>query len=513
MVKPHHQWSVMSSQSLHWLILRIAFCLLLSACCLLPAVLAAPLTCVVSEIAPQNRSLRVMCLTNLPGGRYRLKFMEKFAGIERLSERVYSLRIRDAGGRQLQPEIHGSGIYSLNLNEPEQVIAISYEMRLGRALDPGEYPLTSSLGPEAGFLLLDDLLPRLCLTTESDDDAKPEPVRLKINLPAGWQAATTEQLRGDFFEVRDQSRAVFFLGRLRQQTLDINGVQLRIAITGEWSFSDGQAARLAAGIASEQAALMGELKTDDNEEPLLVTLAPYPIPLTGLRSSALTRHRTVVMMLNQNGNPARTFAHYSRHLAHEMFHYYLPGAFNISENFDWFWEGFTRYVALVTLQRLKTYTLREYLDALGEEYESYIYNPARNRLSLLVASPDKFANLANYELVYRKGMLVAGLYDLELRWQSDGKRNLMEMMRRLYQRHALTGRETGNREIIAELQKAGDFARFIRDNIEGTREIDLVATLKPYGLTVERNPSGRPRITVAPKLSARQRALMAQLGN
>ena len=51
--------------------------------------------------------------------------------------------------------------------------------------------------------------------------------------------------------------------------------------------------------------------------------------------------------------------------------------------------------------------------------------------------------------------------------------------------------------------------------LEGTREIDLATTLKPYGLVIERiaTHSSRPRIAVAPKLSAKQRALIAQLGN
>ncbi len=494
------------------LLLRLA-CVLLLAGGSLTSVAAFPLTCEISDIAPRTRALRVSCETLLTRGRYRLSFTDEFAGIQRLSERLYSLRIRDRRGAQITPEIRGPGIYLINVGEPEQAVTVSYEVRTGRALDPGEYPLTSSLGPEAGFLLLADLAPRVCVAGENDCPQKADRVRLKIRPPDGWQIATTEPEQHGFYEVPDQSRAIFFLGPLREQTLETGGVRVRLAIAGQWHFTDSQAARLAAGIAGEQASLMGGLNTGENQEPLLVTLAPYPIPLTGLRSSALTRHHTVVMMLNQNDNPARTFAHYARHLAHEMFHFYLPGSFNIRENFDWFWEGFTRYVALVTLQRLKTFSLREYLDALGDEYESYAANPARTRLSLVAASPDKFANLATYELVYRKGMLVAGLYDLELRWQSDGKKNVMEVMRGLYQNYGLRGRETGNREVIAELQKAGNFERFIRDNIEGTREIDLAATLKPWGFVIERGPLGRPRINVAPGLSARQRALMLQLGN
>ncbi len=498
-------------------LLSSAFCLLLSAFCLLPSAYGFPLTCEISELQPRHRSLKVSCQATLPPGRAQVKFAEDFAGIQRLSERVFSLRVKDSNGAPLSPEIQGMGVFFLTLKERAQRVTISYELRLARALDPGEYPLTSSLSQEFGFLLLDDLLPRLSVAGEKPAAEKSERLGLKITLPSGWQLATTEQQRGEVFEIPDQSRAVFFLGQLREQQLNLNGRQLRLAITGRWNFTDEQAARLVESIAREQSALMGGLNPSEGEERFLITLAPYPIPLTGLRSSALTRHHTIVMMLNpasdSTAGPARTLAHYARHLAHEMFHYYLPGTLNVRENFDWFWEGFTRYVALVTLQRLKLISLREYLDALGDEYEVYAFNPARARLSLVAASPEKFANLANYELVYRKGMLVAGLYDLELRWQSEGKKNVVDVIRELYQKYARHGLEIGNREVLAELRRAGSFDRFISDDIEGTREIDLPAIIKTYGLVIERKPTSRPRIVAALKLSARQRAFLTLLVN
>jgi predicted metalloprotease with PDZ domain len=332
---------------------------------------------------------------------------------------------------------------------------------------------------------------------------------LQIEPPEGWQVTTIEQRRGEFFEIADAEQAVFFLGRVREQMVKANRMNLRTALTGNWSFSDEQVIKLVEAIAREQAALM----ESQEQGEFLVTLSPFPLPMTGLRSSGLTRGRTVVLLLNPGNDQAATFAHYRRHLAHEMFHYYLPGAFRIRENFDWFWEGFTRYIALHTLLRLRLAGLREYLDAISEEYQAYEANPLRARLSLITASGEKFSSPANYELVYRKGMLVAALYDLSLRWQSHNRKNLADVMRALYRDYARDGREVGNREVLSELSKAGDFARFIRDYIEGTREIDLAASLAPYGLIVERSAAtrARPRLGQAPKPSARQREFITHL--
>ncbi|HMV49008.1 MAG TPA: hypothetical protein PKD31_14725, partial [Blastocatellia bacterium] len=145
--------------------------------------------------------------------------------------------------------------------------------------------------------------------------------------------------------------------------------------------------------------------------------------------------------------------------------------------------------------------------------EAYLFNPLRTQVSLLAASPEKFAGAANSDLVYRKGMLVAALYDLELRRQSRGKLNLTDVMKTLYRDYALAGREVGNREILQELNKQGSFARLIRDHIEGVEEINLPETVKPYGLVIERSPSqgNRTELTPARKLTDRQRELFRQL--
>jgi predicted metalloprotease with PDZ domain len=493
--------------------------LLLSlVCCLSSTASAARLGCHISDISPAARSLRVACTLDdfspPASGKLELRFRTRFAGVERLSDRVFALRFAGAEQRPLPlPEITDAGVYRVRL-DGAQSVGFSYELRLSRALDPGQYALVSSLGPEVGFVLLSDALPQVRVL---DPSGSPQPlppvaVRLQLTPPDGWEVATTEARRGESYEVADAEQSVFFLGRLRRQTRRVGEMELHTAVAGTWSFPDAEAVRLTEAIAREQAAMIGS----QEEGNFLVTLAPFPLPLTGLRSTALTRGRTVILMLNPDGGSdgaARALKHFQKHLAHETFHFYLPGAFRARENFDWFWEGFTRYTALVTLLRLKLMDARDYLDALGEEYEAYAANPARLGTSLIEASAGKFASRENYDLVYRKGTLVAALYDLSLRWQSGGKKSVADVTRALYHNYARAGREVGNQEVINELSRAGDFKRFISDYITGTREIDLAASLKPYGWAVEQSAAtrGRVRVNVAPKLSDKQRVLLTNL--
>lgn len=429
-----------------------------------------------------------------------ISFVDRFAGVDRLSERVHSLKIATASGEALPVEIRGNGLYLISAKPGP--VKISYEMKLARALDPSQFALTSTIGTDSAVLMMADLLPRVCSGEQGCESNNP--TRLKIAAPKDWQLATTELERDGGFNFADNARAVFFLARFREQTTRIGQMNLRVAVAGEWNFSDQDIFPLAADIARQQAAMIGSREQGD----FLVTITPFPQPLTGLRSSAVTIGRTVVLMLNPNNNSDQTLKHFRRHLAHEMFHFYLPNAFRIRENFDWFWEGFTRYVALMTLAELRLIDLNEYLDAINSEYQAYLFNPSRAQLSLVAASPDKFANAASYDLVYRKGMLVAALYDLELRWQSRSKLNLADVMRALY---ANSDHEIGNREVLKELSKLGDFTRLIRDDIEGTREIDLAKSVKVYGLKLEMSPRNRALLRPVRKLSERQQSTLFSL--
>ena len=466
-----------------------------------------PLSCSLTQISPAQRSLHVRCtLADPPTGKLRIHLTDQFAGVAALSERVFGFKVRDANGDALPLELLGNGVSRVTLNAAAKQLSLGYELRLARALDPAQYALVSSLGPDAGVLLLADVLPRVCVG-DADCDAS-NAVRVRITPPDGWQLATSEKEQGAEYVIADPARAVFLLGRLRTKTVSVGGLQLRVALTGSWRFRDDAVFALAEAIVREQAALMGGTETGE----VLFALAPYPQPLTGLRSSAITPGRTVVLLLNEHQNDAQTWAQFRFHLAHELFHVYLPNAFRIRENFDWFWEGFTRYMALVTLVRLRVLGVREYLDALNAEYDAYAFNPLRAQLSLVAASPEKFANAASYDLVYRKGMLVAALYDLELRWQSRGQRNIADVMQRLYREYGRTGKDIGNQEVLTVLAAEGDFARLLRDDITGTTEIDLAARVKPYGLVVESSAPlrGRTRLAVKEKLSDRQRQLLVQ---
>ena len=472
--------------------------------CFLPGISYAH-SCQIFEISPENHSLKIQCqlIKVAPNSKIELRFLDRFAGIENLSQRVSTLRIKDENDQRLLPEMSSNGLYRF-LSRNSSVIKVNFEMRLsqvsGAARDPGNYALTSSLSRETGFFLLSDLLPEICISNQCQNNN----LQLFLQPPAEWSAASTESKTDDFYTISDWRKTTFFIGKLRRKTLQVNQMTVEVAIAGEHSIRDEEVMNIAKAIADEQSKMLGIT----NKNNYLVTLAPFPIPITGLRSSALTRGRTVIMMMNAEPNEKLALKHFQKHLAHEMFHYYLPEGFNVRENFDWFWEGFTRYIALLTLHRLRMFDLPAMLEEMSYEYQFYASNPLRNKLSLVDLSPEKFANPASYELIYHKGTLVAWLYDLELRTQTDGRKNVLTVIRDLNQIYGNFQKEMGNREIIEVLATAAKLDSFMNDYIKGTKEIDLTDRLKKYGLSVEGNMS---RLSIKPKWSKKQQALIEGL--
>lgn len=429
-----------------------------------------------------------------------MRFRDSFAGVRDLGGRLRSFRARESSGAAILPEIRGAGDYVVTVGNPIRPLAIAYRVQLERALDPSQYALVSSLGGEAGILMAADLLPEIC--PGGEEPCHRPPLEISISPPEGWAIASTERQERGLFTAADAGNAVFAIGKLRERSVP-GPPGLRVAIAGNWDFDDEQVFRLAGDVARRQSSIAGEPARGD----YLFVLAPFPIPMTGLRSSGIAVGRTALIMLNPDNAPGRSFPHLRRHLPHELFHFYFPNSLEVRENFDWFWEGFTRYIAMLTLLDLKQISPDEFFDSVGGDYESYFFNPLKASLSLVEASEGKFSSVAGSDLVYRKGALVAALYDLELRRRSAGKKNLASVVADLYSSYGGRRMSVGNSEILDKLSAAPGLKQFVEDFISGTRDIPLQEILRPYGLKLEWGPStrGRPRIARSEKISARER--------
>jgi hypothetical protein len=293
-------------------------------------------------------------------------FRNAYAGVVGLGERIEQFRAFGADSKEVGAKKIAAGEFRSEV----EAKAIEYVVRLPT---PGAADVAhvSWIAGESGFLMLADLLP--------EDLTE---VLVEFTLPDGWTAQSSfEVLTGRQYQVAEPDRAVFFIGRsLRVQSKRVNGVMIDSVIDGSWPFKDAAVLNAAGKVLEKYISLTGLKLTAKN----VVMIAPLPVAVGSVKWRAETRGSTVVLLMD----PQATTANWPNQLGiiftHELLHLWVPNSLRLAGDYDWFFEGFTLYTALVTALDLKFIDRNEYLATLGRVYDAYLSRP--DDLSLIDAS-------------------------------------------------------------------------------------------------------------------------------
>ncbi len=427
-------------------------------------------------------------------------FRNVYASLIGLGERIENLTLTDANGASVPVRKLASGEYESSSNATNWI----YEMKLEPPMPVTDAAYVSWIAGERGFLMLGDLLP----LKVDEKNASINKAQIRFSLPANWKAVSNETKSGDGqFEVAYTEDAVFFIGSdLREKRERVGPLEISLATSGAWAFPDEDLMKMAVSILKDYTTRVGSTP----RARAMLMLTPFPTSVSAERWSAETRGGNVLLLSGQSPSKLAALAQLGTPLTHELFHLWVPNGLSLSGNYDWFYEGFTMYQALSTAVRLGLMTFQDYLNALGRANDFYLAASDRQKLSLLEASQRRWTGGTG--LVYRKGMLVAFLYDLSLRQSSKGQRTLDDVYRALFRlsNHGETKRD-GN-EVVLELLKGQDkMDDFVRRYIESADEIELASAIAPFGLKIERGQM-RTQISVAPPLSRQQRDLLSAFG-
>lgn len=411
-----------------------------------------------------------------------------------LAERVENFALFDESGatvavRKLAPgEFSAAGPAS----------RFSYDFRLDPPAFVSDSSHVSWLTADRGLLMLADLLP-VPLTT----------VKVELSLPAGWKVSTAEPRNASgVFEVAEAERAVFAVGRdLRERRGRAGALTFTLVTAGDWVFTEEEAADSAEEI------LKIHQETAGGAPGRSPTIMLLPLPQAGAGGnlwSAETRGATVVLVSGRLPSKIAARAQLDGALTHELFHLWVPNGLALEGDYDWFYEGFTNYVALRAGMRRGQLTFNDYLNALGSAYDSYMHARGVVEPSLVEASQRRRAGSG--AIIYHKGMLVACLYDLWLMRRTEGKASLVDVYRELFRRYGRGGKPAdGNRAVIELLSAQPGMRGVVENYVEGRSEILLFALIEPFGLKVV--PGGaRTHVGVSESLDPAQRELLRKLG-
>jgi hypothetical protein len=414
-------------------------------------------------------------------------FLNAYGSALGTAERVGDFHATGSTGQDAQAKKSVAGEFRSELDATK----ISYTVKLSepRATD---IPYVSWLVDDRGLLMFADLVPQDIETLSAE-----------FKLPTGWTVESS--LVADAsrrYTVSEPQKAVFFTGRaLSKASNTIDGVALEAVIDGKWPFKEAEVLNVANTVLQRYIDLTG-FKLPD-KATIMVT--PFPVDAGKSEWKAETRGSTVILL----GNP-KTFDRWRNRLrivfSHELLHLWVPNSLKLEGNYDWFFEGFTMYIALRTSQELGGIDFKETLNTLGRVYDVYLSHP--DEQSLIEASETRWTN--PFSQVYIKGMLVAFLYDLKIRKDSGGKLTLGDRYRELFSRR-VAANANGNEVIIGVLDSAPAMSGFVKQYAESSTKLELEQMLPSYGLTLD-SSGKKSQLRVSENLNAEQQQLLRSLG-
>jgi hypothetical protein len=426
-------------------------------------------------------------------------FRNVYGSLIGLGERIENLVLTDASGAVVQVRKLASGEYE-SLAEATR---FSYEVKLDPPSLTTDAAYVSWVGESRGVLMLGDLLPR----PAGNDDLLRE-ARVMFDLPDGWKCFSSEtSTREGEFRILDFDNSVFLIGTdLRARRERVGKVDFALVISGKWAFSDKDVIDMAVSILKDTAKSIGPTPRSET----MLMLIPFPRTVSADRWSAETRGSNVLLLTGYSPSEVAGLAQLVIPLTHELFHLWVPNGLSLDGDYAWFYEGFTIYRALCTASRLELITFSDFLNAVAHANDAYLSAGNREGLSLIAASQRRWTGSST--LVYRKGMLVALLYDFALRYSSGGKRSLDDVYRALFSSGVdAKNRQDGNQLILQTLKAQGEMSEFTKRYVEDAGEVDLASAIAPYGLTAPR-VGARTQISVSPNLNHRQRDLLTAFG-
>lgn len=422
------------------------------------------------------------------GGRSPLWFLDSYGSETGLSKRVSDILLFDRSGTLVRRQ---------DLRPLERIDVADYgEIRYSVELTPRQGQFSeahiSVLRDDTGQLMLDDILPQ----------GIAKAVKLKVDAPAGWRVIHTEiETQPGAIEIEDHQRSVIYLGSgIRVHDLRSGGARIKLAISGEWQFTDADAAEMVRSVFAQYEKIFGKVAA-----PILTVRLQKLVSVSGFGAwEADTRGRNVTISSTDMPFKSQSLQRLHEQLRHEIFHLWVPNGLNLTGSYDWFYEGFALYLSLKAGVAANRIRFDDYLDTLSRAYSIDLIRPSR--LSLIEASRERWK--ASNTDIYARGMLVAFLCDLSLLERSKGKISVGDVLRRAYERHGVSKSSMdGNEAIVSLLREFAELRPIVDRYIAGSEPIDLEAAVKTAGLVYDKS-----MLRVVAKPSGGQRDLLEKLG-
>jgi hypothetical protein len=421
-------------------------------------------------------------------------FRNAYAGAIGLGDRVQDFGCLAQTGQKVSVRNIASGEFRAD----ERVKDFSYTVGLNPANHASNPANISWLAGDYGLLMLADVLPQFLDAHKLEN----QEVQVELDLPVGWTSFSASYATDkNRYRSREPENSVFMIGRdVQGRFKRVEGIDIGIATARAMPFKDAEILAVASRVFKKYLALTQHRL----ESSCVIMLAPFPFSQTA-QWKAETRGSSVVIVLNPQAEPEGWVGQLGVIFTHELLHLWVPNSLRLKGDYDWFFEGFTLYEALLTALDLKLISFAEYLNTLARVYDSYLSHS--DSLSLLEASERRWTSSGSF--VYDKGMLVAFMYDLMVRQESGGKTSLADLYPALF---SVAAESSNANDVIMKLLGSSQATQgFAKSYIEGRQPISLEKVLPTYGLQLDSQGSDS-RLFVNKEMTSAQRTILRSLG-
>ena len=297
------------------------------------------------------------------------------------------------------------------------------------------------------------LIGEAALVTPDADLTTPVRVRVR-HLPRGWTYASDLEHEG--LTLAQVWSSVTVAGDFR--VLRSSDGATRIAIRGQWSFSDAEFAQQVEQIIAGQRAFWG-----DAPEPFLVTVLQLEAPENWISIGGTGLGDAFAFFATPNAQ-ARPIM---RTLAHEALHTWIPHRIGEAPDENeaaqyWLSEGFTDFYTPRLLVRDGLWTPADFAADLNEMLAAYAQSPVRAEPNARVVA-DFWNDQDVQKLPYQRGRLLAMIWDARLRTSGRDFDDVVLAMRQrarsdTQHRAVETFPETA---AVLSLDTGSDLARFV----------------------------------------------------
>lgn len=333
-----------------------------------------------------------------------------------------------------------------------------------------------------------------------------QPLKLKINAPAGWRVTTPLALApgadgyyaAPNYDILVDSPTEVGTHNLLEFTW--RGKTHRIAIWGEANYDEAKLKEDFAKIVEQGAQMFGGLPYD--HYTFILHIQP------GLGGGLEHLNSTTCQATTRAFATRAGYVSFLGLIAHEYFHLWnvkrirprALGPFDYqNENYTralWLSEGVTDYYGNQLLRRAGLMTTEEYLNEIARSIASYEATPGRLVQTAESASFDSWIkhyrpdeNSINTALsYYLRGDLLGMLLDIEMRARTKGTKTLDDVLRLLNEKYALPrpGFTDAELKAVFEQVAGGDLTDFFNRYISGNQEIDFNQWFNKLGLQLSK---------------------------